>query len=55
MIISENQYSKRILTKKIDDNTFEFVDLYDISHPECPIVIIGGLIEVLDEGKDDNK
>jgi len=46
MIISETPYSKRIV-KKINEDTVELVDVYDLSHPECPIVLIGGSAEVL--------
>ena len=49
MKISENPYLKRLITKKIDENTFEVIDVYDISHPECPIVIIDSKREVVDE------
>lgn len=41
--------------KQIDDNTFEFVEVYDLSHAECPIVLIGGSVEVLQAEKDDNQ
>lgn len=48
MIISEKLSFKRIINKKIDHNTFEIVDVYALSHPECPIVIINGTIDVID-------
>ena len=48
MLISEKPSVKRMITKKIDDNTFEIVDVYDLSHPECPIVIINGTIDLTD-------
>ena len=49
MIISEKLYSKTFMAKKIDDNTFEIVEMYDLSHPQCPIVVIDGRIDVVNQ------
>lgn len=49
MIINEAPYSRKIVGRKIDKNTFELVELFDVSHPKCPIVLIGATVELLDE------
>ena len=46
MIISENSYSKKIVTKKVDENLLEVVETIDLTHPECPVVVISSNIEI---------
>lgn len=46
MKVNEKPYS-RLLGKKIDENTFEFIDAIDLKHPHCPIVVIEGSVTAL--------
>lgn len=53
--MSENQYCKKIVAKKIDGNTFQFVEIYDLSHPQCPIVVIDWSVEILEDENHDHQ
>ncbi len=47
--MSDERCSKIMVGKKIDENTFELIEVFDLNHPECPIVVIDGKQEILDE------